>query len=83
MWFVGENLLMVLLAAFILTQIIIPIVRGTQMFPLFRRRSRTARLAEVREKLEQVEMDREVQELLQKLVEEVRKADSTAQKEKE
>ncbi|MBI2100558.1 MAG: hypothetical protein HYT47_00870 [Candidatus Vogelbacteria bacterium] len=56
-----ESALWVLIPAFVITQVIIPILRGTAIFPLFNRRRRLeAQLRRAREYADEARLEKEV-----------------------
>jgi hypothetical protein len=56
-----EVVLWVLIPAFVITQVIVPILRGTATFPLFNRRRRLeAQLRQAREEVEQAKLGQEM-----------------------
>lgn len=56
-----EIVLWILIPTFVLTQVVIPILRGTATFPLFNRRRRLeAQLRQAREEVDQAKLEKEV-----------------------
>jgi len=63
MWFVFEYLAMAAVATVMFTQVLYPIVMGTKIFPMLRRRKLAATVVEARERLEQDRIAQEASEL--------------------
>ncbi len=81
MWYFFEYLVVVVAVTIIVTQIIIPTLMGTRMFPMFRRRKLVSRVEEARELLVQMQLEEEARELERKAYYEPEVSDSADGKE--